>query len=102
LRVILELQGASAKDFSFSQFPSVARDLTLTLPLDCPVGEITAQIRAELAKRELIHRIECTSIYQADGAKTKNVSFHLSFARTDKTLEKSEIQDIMKALEKIK
>lgn len=102
LRVILELQGASVKDFSFSQFPSVARDLTLTLPLDCPVGEITAQIRAELAKRELIYRIECTSIYQADGAKTKNVSFHLSFARTDKTLEKSEIQDIMKALEKIK
>ena len=102
LRAILKLQGANAKDFSFSQFPSVARDLTLTLPLDRPAGEVEVQIREALARFGLIYRIECTSIYQADQAKTKNVSYHLSFARTDKTLEKSEIQDIMNTLEKIK
>ena len=102
LRTILKLQGANAKDFSFSQFPSVARDLTLTLPLDHQAGEVEAQIREALARFGLIYRIECTSIYQADQAKTKNVSYHLSFARTDKTLEKSEIQDIMNTLEKIK
>lgn len=102
LRTILELQGSSVKDFSFSQFPSVARDLTLTLPIDSPAGKIEAQIRDALAKRSLIYRVECTSIYQAASAKTKNVSFHLSFARTDKTLEKAEIQAIMETLEKIK
>ena len=102
LSVLLQLQGASAKDFSFSQFPSVARDLTLTLPIDYPAGEIEAKIRETLTKRHLINRVICTSIYQADGADTKNASFHLDFARTDKTLEKAEIQAIMKTLEKIK
>ena len=102
LSVLLELKGASAKDFSFSQFPSVARDLTLTLPLSCKAGEIEAKIRNTLTQRRLINRVVCTSIYQAKGADTKNVSFHLDFARTDKTLEKAEIQAIMKTLEKIK
>ena len=102
LQLLLELKGASVKDFSFSQFPSVARDLTLTLPLDRRAGEIEARIRETLTQRRLINRVKCTSIYQAEGADTKNVSFHLDFARTDKTLEKAEIQAIMKTLEKIK
>ena len=99
---LLALQGASAKDFSFSQYPSVARDLTLTLPLDRPAGEIEKRIRETLTQRHLINRVKCTSIYQAEGSETKNLSFHLDFARTDKTLEKAEIQAIMKTLEKIK
>ncbi len=102
LRALLELQGTSAKDFSFSQYPSVARDLTLTLPLDYPAGEIEKRICEVLHQRHLINRVECTSIYQAKGSATKNLSFHLNFARTDKTLEKAEIQAIMKTLEKIK
>lgn len=99
---LLCLAGDGAKVFRFSQFPAVARDLTLTLPLESHAGEIEARIRDTLDQRQLVNKVECTSIYQADGAKTKNASFHLSFARTDKTLEKAEIQDIMKALEKIK
>ena len=102
LQILLELRGANAKDFSFSQYPSVARDLTLTLPLNSLTGEIETKIRDFLTQRHLVNRVECTSIYQAEGSKTKNVSFHLSFARTDKTLEKAEIQAIMKTLEKIK
>ena len=102
LQILLELQGASAKDFSFSQYPSVARDLTLTLPLDRRAGEVEDRIRETLTQRHLVNRVTCTSIYQAENTDTKNVSFHLSFARTDKTLEKAEIQAIMKTLEKIK
>ncbi len=99
---LLALRGASTKDFSYSQYPSVARDLTLTLSLDCPAGEIENRIRETLTRRHLINRVRCTSIYQAEGSETKNLSFHLDFARADKTLEKAEIQAIMKTLEKIK
>ena len=102
LQLLLELQGASAKDFSFSQYPSVARDLTISVPLDRRAGEIEARIRETLSQRRLVNRVKCTSIYQAEGADTKNISFHLDFARTDKSLEKAEIQAIMKTLEKIK
>ena len=102
LRTILELQGASAKDFSFSQYPSVARDLTITIPLDAPTGSVEVKIRDALVRKQLIYHVKCTSIYRAEDSDTKNVSFHLDFARTDKTLEKAEIQAIMKTLEKIK
>ncbi len=102
LSKLLELQGAKAKDFRVSQFPSVARDLTLTVALDAKVGDIESKIHNILATRHLIHKVVCTSIYQAEGSETKNVSFHLDFARTDKTLEKAEIQAIMRTLEKIK
>jgi len=102
LRILLELRGGSAKNLNFSQYPSVSRDLTLTLPLERCAGDIESLIRETLTKRHLVNRVECTSIYQPQDAKTKNISFHLSFARTDKTLEKAEIQAIMKTLEKIK
>ena len=102
LRIILELRGASVKDFSFSQYPSVARDLTITIPLDAPTGAVEAKICDALARRQLIYHVKCTSIYRAKDSETKNVSFHLDFARTDKTLEKAEIQAIMDTLEKIK
>ena len=95
-------EGASHKDFRISQYPSVSRDVTLTVSLDTPYAELDQQIHEALAAKNLIFKVACTSIYQAEGASSKNVSFHIEFADPDKTLEKAEIQAIMKQLESIK
>ena len=95
-------EGASHKDFRISQYPSVSRDVTLTVPLGIPYAKLEQQIRNILTAKQLIFKVACTSIYQAAGASTKNVSFHIEFANPDKTLEKAEIQAIMKQLESIK
>ena len=95
-------EGATHKDFRVSQYPSVSRDVTLSVPLDTPYAKLEQQLRKVLQDKELIFKLACTSIYQAEGATTKNVSFHVDFADPEKTLEKAEIQAIMKKLESIK
>lgn len=95
-------EGAKHKDFRISQYPSVSRDVTLTVPLDTAYASLEQQIRDVLAHKELIFKVSCTSIYQADGADTKNISFHIVFAHPEKTLDKAEIQAIMNKLESIK
>ncbi len=103
LKLILDkAEGATHKDFRVSQYPSVSRDVTLTVPLDTEYVKLEKQIRGLFELRSYIYKINCTSIYQADGAKTKNVSFHLDFANPNKTLEKDEINAIMTEVESVK
>jgi phenylalanyl-tRNA synthetase beta chain len=103
LKAILEkAEGATHKDFRVSQYPSVSRDVTLTVPLETEYIKLEKQIRGLFELRNYIYKVYCTSIYQADGAKTKNVSFHLDFANPNKTLEKDEINAIMTEVESIK
>jgi phenylalanyl-tRNA synthetase beta chain len=93
-------RGAAAKTFRLSNYPSVSRDLTLTVAGDTIYAELEGKIRDAL--KDYIYQLRPVSIYQADGADTKNISFHLEFAHPDKTLTKAEIQDIMNTLESIK
>ena len=103
LKLILEkAEGATHKDFRVSQYPSVSRDVTLTVPLETEYIKLEKQIRGLFELRNYIYKVNCTSIYQADGAKTKNVSFHLDFANPNKPLEKDEINAIMTEVESIK
>ncbi len=90
---------AAAKTFRLSNYPSVSRDLTLTVAGDTAYAELETKIRDAL--KDYIYKLSPVSIYQADGADTKNISFHLEFAHPDKTLTKNEIQDIMDKLESI-
>ncbi len=93
-------QGVNTKDFRISDYPSVSRDLTLTVSADAEYAKIESAIREILG--DFIYSLRPTSIYQAEGSETKNLSFHLEFASPDKTLTKEEIQGIMKKLEAIK
>ena len=93
-------RGVNSKSFRLSNYPSVSRDLTLTVAGDTAYATLENKIRDAL--KEYIYQLSPVSIYQADGADTKNVSFHLEFAHPDKTLTKTEIQDIMNKLESIK
>ena len=99
---ILALNRSNAKHFRLSQYPFVSRDVTLTVAADAPYGDYEQKIRAIFEQAGLIYRLNPTSIYRADGAATKNLSFHLEFAHPDKTLAKNEIQAIMNQIESIK
>lgn len=90
----------NSKDFRTSDYPAVLRDITLTVASDAKYDAIEAQLREVL--NGFIYKLAPTSIYQAEGSETKNLSFHIEFAAPDKTLTKAEISDIMKKLEAVK
>jgi len=93
---------AAKKQIRFSQFPSVGRDLTLTVDEKQDYASVEKALRAIFEKRGYIYKMIPASIYQAEGQKTKNLSFHFEFADPNKTLSKNAIQDIMKELEEVK
>ena len=100
---MLELAGKAKQNvLRFSQFPSVGRDLTLTVDEKQSYAEVEKALRAVFEKRNYIYKLTPASIYQAEGQKTKNLSFHFEFADPNKTLSKNAIQDIMEELEKVK
>ena len=93
-------QGVNSKDFRLSDYPSVLRDITLTVDGAAKYADIESRLRKILS--DYIYKLVPTSIYQAEGSKTKNISFHVEFAATDKTLTKAEISAIMEKLEAVK
>ena len=101
LSVLLKNLGIKAKDFRLSAYPSVLRDITISQPVDASFSELEKKIKAALEAKNLIYSLECSSIYHADGADTKNISFHIKFSDPAKTLSKDEIQAIMSTLESI-
>jgi len=82
-------------DLKLSKFPSVERDLTLKVAADTPFGRAMNAIDACLAKRHIYYTVTPMSIYQPDGADTKNLSFHLKFSDPTHTLNSQEISAIM-------
>lgn len=100
--ILSNISATTSKDFRVSQYPFVSRDVTLSVPLATEYGSLERQIRAIFESENYIYKLACTSIYQADGADTKNISFHLDFANPSKTLEKAEINAIMTKVESIK
>lgn len=82
-----------------SRFPSVERDLTLKVSADLPYTDLIDPILSVFKARNLIIKLDPTSIYQSD-QKTKNISFHLRFASSEKTLDNAEISDIMEEISK--
>ena len=93
-------QSVNSKDFRSSDYPAVLRDITLTVNGDAKFADIEAKLREILSG--FIYKLIPTSIYQAEGSETKNLSFHIEFASPDKTLTKDEISAIMKKLESVK
>ena len=90
------------KNFRLSQFPFVSRDITISVAGAVAYADIESKLRDILNERGLIYKIAPTSIYQAEGEDKKNLSFHLEFSDSNKTLTKNEIQDIMEKLEAVK
>ena len=82
-----------------SRFPSVTRDLTVKTPDSISFATLNQTIEKALKRDNFVYEIKPVSIYrQAENSKTRNCSFHLSFASTVKTMSADEISDIMKQI----
>ena len=88
-------------DLKLSKFPFVERDMTLKVKADAAYGTFENGIDAVLKEmNNLVYKVSPVSIYQGDDKATKNISFHISFSNTEKTLDANEISDIMGKVEK--
>lgn len=96
---LVKLASFKKVNHEISDFPTVSRDITITTTKT--YEEIAKAIEEKLSQKELIFEITPTSIYQPEGKTEKNISFHLSFADKNKTLESGEILELMNELEKI-
>ncbi|MBQ9403155.1 phenylalanine--tRNA ligase subunit beta [Candidatus Saccharibacteria bacterium] len=97
---LLSIQPSTAVSApEISRFPSVERDLTVKVSADLPYADLIEPILSVFKAKNLIIKLDPTSIYQSDKS-TKNISFHLRFASSDKTLGNSEISDIMEEISK--
>ncbi|MBR5621084.1 phenylalanine--tRNA ligase subunit beta [Candidatus Saccharibacteria bacterium] len=83
-----------------SRFPSVERDLTLKVAGDLEFASVLEPISRIFKENSLILELIPVSIYQKKGLKTKNLTFHLRFMSDERTLESSEISDIMEQVKK--
>lgn len=83
-----------------SRFPSVERDLTLKVANDLAFAKIFEPILSIFKANDLILELTPVSIYQKEGAKTKNLTFHLRFMSDKRTIDGSEISDIMEQVQK--
>ena len=52
------------------------------------------------AQENFVYNVTPVSVYQGEDKTSKNISFHISFSSTEKTLEANEISDIMEKVEK--
>ena len=88
-------------NLKLSKFPFVERDLTLKVASGDEYGELEEAIRSVFeAEENVVYKVTPVSIYQGNDKATKNISFHISFSNTEKTLEAEEISGIMKKVEK--
>ena len=87
-------------DRALSKFPCVERDLTLKVDTKMKYAEVEEAILKALKETDnLVYKMKPVSIYQGEDKETKNLSFHISFASSEKTLESSEISGIMENIE---
>lgn len=88
-------------NLKLSKFPFVERDLTLKVASDKKYIELEeAVVSVFEAQESFVYNVTPVSVYQGEDKTSKNISFHISFSSTEKTLEANEISDIMEKVEK--
>ena len=80
---------------SGSRFPEVERDMTFTVIANTEYAKLENLIQENLSKQNLWFQLAPVSIYQGDDKSTKNISFKLTFASHEKTLNSDEIATII-------
>ena len=87
-------------NLKLSKFPFVERDMTIKVASDTEYGRFESAIKEILdGEAGFVYNVEPVSIYQGDDKTSKNISFHISFASTEKTLDTDEISGIMSRIE---
>ena len=102
LRVFFEAADAAVSYRALPKFPSVKRDLAVTVDAGQPVGPMMDEIRQ--AGGSLLESVELFDVYQGHqvGEGKKSVAFSLTYQAGDHTLVEEEInrvhQKILRAL----
>ncbi|MBQ1528330.1 hypothetical protein IIZ77_01620, partial [Candidatus Saccharibacteria bacterium] len=97
------LDARNAKKFGIklSKFPSVSRDLTVSVPINTNYADVEAKIIQVLSNiSATTYKLEPVSIYKKGITNTKNLSFHLEITNDEKTLASSEVSDIIETIVK--
>jgi phenylalanyl-tRNA synthetase beta chain len=95
---IFEHQGQTASKMPAGNVAS--NDITFRVVADLEYAKLENLLCQTLTDAKLWFQLLPVSIYQGDDAKTKNISFRLSFADYDKTLSGAEIAGIMNDIAK--
>ena len=99
LASILPLIDTSAPHFEDSKFPSVSRDITLSVADSISFDKLEKSIISALSDSSLIFSVAPVSIFKkSETDLKKNVSFHLTFESPAKTLSSSDISAIMEKI----
>ncbi len=94
--LIKEIPEIHASTINLSKFPSVERDITVKIAADTPFSAAEKAIEDVFVASDLDVSIQPVSLYQPEGdTKNRNLSFHVEFKSTKKTLESAEISAIM-------
>ncbi len=94
--LIEEIPETHASTINLSKFPSVERDITVKVAADTPFSAAEKAIEDVFVASDLNVSIQPVSLYQPEGdTKNRNLSFHVEFKSTKKTLESAEISAIM-------
>lgn len=96
-KLLAIIPATSVKKFKFSRFPATERDVTFAVSKDTPFGDVEKALNEAFDGKELLVTIKPVSIYEPEEnlKKIKNLSFHLSIAHPEKTLNGDEISVIM-------
>ncbi len=97
---LMKAERKTTVSLKLSKFPFVERDLTAKVAAEKEFAEYEKGIVSVFeGEEDFVYSVSPVSIYQGDDKASKNLSFHLSFASTVKTLEANDISDIMKKVE---
>jgi phenylalanyl-tRNA synthetase beta subunit len=96
-KLLAIIPATSVKKFKFSRFPATERDVTFAVSKDTPFGDVEKALNEAFNGKELLVTIKPVSIYEPEEnlKEIKNLSFHLSIAHPEKTLNGDEISVIM-------
>ncbi|HPK07728.1 MAG TPA: phenylalanine--tRNA ligase subunit beta, partial [Aminivibrio sp.] len=77
-----------------SPFPPVYRDISLIVPVDSPMEEVSTAIRSEGG--EMLRSIRLFDIYSGKGIPDgcRSLAFSLAYQRNDKTLTDTEVDAV--------
>ena len=101
LEPILSARPKRQVSIKLPKFPYVNRDLTTKVPITTSYKSIESILSSTISNLpNLIFNLQPTSIFSRPNDSTKNLSFHLSFTNSEKTLTSSEISDIMNHITK--
>ena len=84
-----------------SPYPSISRDLTLTIPVSTPAGEVERIVRSHLSQ-EIPAQVIVGAIYSGPSLRQgdKSVTFHLTYTHPERTLADAEVNADIERLTK--